>query len=236
MIELNKIYQMDCLEGIERMKEEGLIPDLIISDPPYEFEAMGGGIHQVGKGVVKYQNIIDAGTNHFDFDKFIPKILDLQKDKVNAYFFCNKTLIPKYLNEAIKRDLNFDIMALRKLNPIPAKASSYLPELEYIIFLRSKGVYFDGTMKACYYKKIFDKFIGEENKFHPNEKPIELIRNYIKVSSNKGSLILDCFMGGGTTAVVCKGLKRNFIGFEINPKYIKVSNDRLTQNNLMEFE
>ena len=227
-LKINKIYHMDCLEGIKRMR----IPDLIIADPPYEFEAMSGGIHQVGRGVVKYQNIIDAGTNHFNFEKFIPPILDLQKDRVNAYFFCNKVLVPKYLSEAIKRGLKFDILALRKLNPIPAKASSFLPELEYVIFLRSPGVYFDGTLHAKNYKKIYDKFIGGDENIHPNIKPQGMIRRYIKISSKEGDLVLDPFTGSGTTLIVAKQLNRNFIGFETNPKYVQMIKERLTQQTL----
>jgi DNA modification methylase len=50
---------------------------------------------------------------------------------------------------------------------------------------------------------------------------------YIEISSNEGDLVLDPFMGSGTTAVACKMLKRNFIGFEINPLYCEIANQRL---------
>jgi len=225
---------MDCLIGMQHIPPNSI--DLIITDPPYEFEAMGGGVHRVGKGVVKYQNIIDAKTNHFDFYKFIPFIIDAQMPSINAYFFCNKTLIPDYLNIAKEKKLNFDILALRKLNPIPAKNSSYLPELEYIIFLRSKGVYFNGKLPAKNYTKIYDKYIGKENVYHPNQKPLELIRKFIEISSKPGDLILDPFMGSGTTAVACKQLNRNFIGFEIDKKDYEIAKKRLEQDTLHKWE
>jgi len=68
---------------------------------------------------------------------------------------------------------------------------------------------------------------------HPTIKPLDLIKMIIKVSSNKEDIILDCFMGSGTTAVACKQLGRNFIGFEISKKYCDIANKRLNQGNLL---
>ena len=51
----------------------------------------------------------------------------------------------------------------------------------------------------------------------------------IEFASNKGELVLDPFMGSGTTAIVCKQLKRNFVGFEIKKEYIDISNKRLNE-------
>ncbi len=62
---------------------------------------------------------------------------------------------------------------------------------------------------------------------HATPKPLDLIERIIKASSNPGDLVLDCFVGIGTTAVAAKGLGRNFIGCDINPEYIKIANQRL---------
>ena len=66
-------------------------------------------------------------------------------------------------------------------------------------------------------------------------KPEDLIMFLIKLSSNENDLILDPFMGSGTTAVACKQLNRNFIGFELSQKYCDIANNRLNQNNLKEW-
>ena len=70
---------------------------------------------------------------------------------------------------------------------------------------------------------------GKESLDHPTQKPIKIIKRIIETSSKEGALVLDCFMGSGTTAKACKELGRNFIGFETDIKYIKIINDRLSQ-------
>lgn len=64
---------------------------------------------------------------------------------------------------------------------------------------------------------------------HPTQKPVEVIEKLITDSTQEGDLVLDCFMGSGTTAVASKKLNRNFIGFEIQEKYIAISESRLKQ-------
>lgn len=74
---------------------------------------------------------------------------------------------------------------------------------------------------------------GNEYTGHPTQKPIKLIRYLIKASTNENDLILDCFAGSGTTLVASKQLNRKFIGFEINPSYIKMAKKRLAQGVLI---
>ena len=68
---------------------------------------------------------------------------------------------------------------------------------------------------------------------HPSQKPIQLIKKIVEENSKEGDLILDPFLGSGTTAVACKHLKRNFIGIEISPEYCKIAEQRLRQDLLI---
>ena len=70
---------------------------------------------------------------------------------------------------------------------------------------------------------------------HITPKPVEMIENIIKHSSNENDTVLDCFMGSGTTAVACKNLNRRYIGFEKEEKYIDVINNRLNNQRLQLF-
>lgn len=70
-------------------------------------------------------------------------------------------------------------------------------------------------------------FRTDKKTIHPTQKPVKLIEDIIRYSSNTGDLVLDCFMGSGTTAVAAKKSGRNFIGFEREGKYIAIINSRL---------
>ncbi|MCZ0933494.1 MAG: site-specific DNA-methyltransferase, partial [Oligoflexia bacterium] len=62
---------------------------------------------------------------------------------------------------------------------------------------------------------------------HKTVKPLSLFKYLIKLTTKKGSLVLDPFMGSGTTALACKELERQFIGVEINKQYIETAIKRL---------
>ena len=71
---------------------------------------------------------------------------------------------------------------------------------------------------------------------HPSQKPLNVLRKIITASSKEGDTVLDPFIGSGTTAVACKQLRRNFIGFEISQKYVDIANKRLQQDTLFDYD
>ena len=72
----------------------------------------------------------------------------------------------------------------------------------------------------------------EKNNFHSTVKPVALMEYLINMVTHKQSIVLDPFIGSGTTAVACKQLNRKYIGFELDPEYVNIANKRLEQNNL----
>lgn len=66
-----------------------------------------------------------------------------------------------------------------------------------------------------------------KEKLHPCIKPVELMERIIKVSTVEGNVVLDCFMGSGSTGVACKNLNRNFIGIELDEKYFNIAKERI---------
>lgn len=76
-------------------------------------------------------------------------------------------------------------------------------------------------------------FCRDKEKLHPTQKPIALFEYLIKTYTNKGDIVLDPFIGSGTTAIAAKILNRNYIGIEKNPEYVKIAQDRLRQEVLL---
>ena len=69
----------------------------------------------------------------------------------------------------------------------------------------------------------------KEERFHPTQKPINLLKRIIKASSNENDVVLDCFMGSGSTGIACINTNRNFIGIELDDNYFKIAEDRINK-------
>lgn len=229
--ELNKTYCMDCLKGLKQLPDKSV--DLIVTDPPFNFD-IGGYLRGAGLMTQRHYHkrineSFGASFNPKPFLKLIPRVMK----RFNAFIFCNKSLVKTYLDFAVTQGYNYDILIWHKPRAIPIKNNHHISDLEYCIYIREKKAYFDNNLPLEFYKKVqtFDSPSQFGNKIpeHPTIKPLELIKGYVLLASKKGDIILDCFMGSGTTAAACKQLGRNFIGFEINPKFCKLAEKRVNQ-------
>ena len=142
-----------------------------------------------------------------------------------GYFFCNKTLVDVYIAWAKQNKMQYDILVMAKTNPIPAFNNHHLSDLEYIIMIREKGTYFSKHKNLDDFRKFY--MTNCKKGIHPSEKPIDLIKRFVKVSSKEGDVILDPFLGSGTTALACIECNRRYIGFEISPKYYEIAKERI---------
>ena len=177
-------------------------------------------------------NAIDNRQNTYFISKgFSNEILDelcRVMKKINIYVWCNKNQLRQLFDYFDDLGCNIDLLTWHKTNPIPTCNNTYLSDTEYCVFAREGGVKIYGTVetKKKYYVSscnVSDKELYE----HPTIKPEEIITNLIVNSSKENDVVLDCFMGSGTTAVCAKNTKRNFIGFELNPKYWQIAVDRV---------
>ena len=100
----------------------------------------------------------------------------------------------------------------------------YLSAFENVIFAKHKGAVFNGKCIKPKWVSSVPKNIG-----HPTSKPVEIIKEMASVSSTRGQLILDPFLGSGTTAVAAKQLGRKCIGIELESKYLDIAIERLKQ-------
>lgn len=112
--------------------------------------------------------------------------------------------------------------------PINAKINYLSNCREYFIsFCKGKKTTFNSYYDEAYYE--YPIVGGSERTIHPTQKPLELMKNIIKVNSNENDTILDCFMGSGTTGDAAISLSMNFIGIELNKEYFNIASDRIKQ-------
>lgn len=216
----------DCLEIMKTIPDNSI--DLIVTDPPYLFDSDGGG-GAFGSANQAYHNELSELKNGITNEVLAECVRVLKK--VNIYVFCNKNQLYQYIDYF--KDYNIDLLTWHKTNPIPTCNNKYLSDTEYILFFREKGVKVYGTFqtKRKWYLtplNTADKKVWK----HPTIKPLSIIENLITNSSIGGGIVLDPFMGSGTTGVACQNLGRNFIGIEINEEYYEIAKKRINEQQI----
>lgn len=218
-----KLYQGDCLEVMKNI-ENGSV-DLVVTDPPYEIATTGAGMYkQADKQYVKELNGMKDGFS----EEVLDELCRVMK-KINIYFFCSqKQIIPLLDYFVKKKKCNWNILSWHKTNPIPACGNKYLTDTEFILFFREKGVKVYGSFdtKRTWYATPLNQ--SDKKKYgHPTVKPLSILENLVVNSSQEGEVVLDCFMGSGSTGVACLNTNRNFIGIELDEGYFKIAKERI---------
>ena len=233
----NKIIHGDCLEVMDIMIKEGVKVDAIITDPPYKITPRGNGGNSGGMFQKKeVNNGLVFKTNDLEIDDWLPRLYDLLKDNSHCYIMTNNKNIGDYLYKIKTLFFNNDksqrfyfIKNLIWVKDNKIMGQTYMSQFEYIIFIRKgshKKINNCGDSDVLFYKnkKTKDK---EGKAIHDTEKPIELMEILIKNSSNENDIILDPFMGIGTTAIAAINTNRKFIGIEKDEEYFKIAQERI---------
>lgn len=235
-LETNKIYQLSCLDGLRAMPDACV--DMVFTDPPYyQYRAQNvSGLKNHKDLVTEFE--FDAFRSETDYLDFLEKVLAqcyrVCKDGAAGYVWCGDDFV-SYLNRLVER-VGFQfrkVIHWHKTNPFPAiyTRKMFANSMEMMVHF-SKG-----TPKTWNHKPVNEmhNFIeapicmGKERTIHKTQKPLRVCTPFIEISSNAGDLVLDPFMGSGSTAVAAKRLKRKYIGFEINPDYVAVAEKRLAE-------
>ena len=224
----------DCYDIIPTLKDKSI--DLVITDSPYKLgSCVGGGLYKPIKGNDEANPYKRKETNsvlelkklscaEFEPVPFLDLIAPKMK-KFYGYFFCNKPLLPDYINYAVNHNYLFEIIILYKAAPIPARNNHFLPDTEYCVMIRDTGTYFAKDAKFDDYRKLYT--VSNWKKMHPAEKPVELLERFVRVSCPEGGLILDPFLGSGSTGVAAIRNNRNFCGIEKDDKYFVLASNRI---------
>lgn len=261
MLELNKIYLTDCVEGCKQIDSDTI--DLVVTSPPYDnlrnydsgqglawgentWKNLATELYRVVKpgGVVVWivndatvegcesltsfkqaLHFNSVGFNVFDTMIWIKAAGGAIGSQLGyrqnfEYMFVFSKGRPKSIN-LIKdlRVMNANVRKFRSVGSSNPEKNHKTEEISRVVKLNETAI-----RNNWWY---VPKGASEGSSFHPAVYPPSLARDHIISWSNKGDLVLDPFMGSGTTAIEAVKLGRKFIGFDVSPDYIKGANARL---------
>jgi len=197
------------IEDVEKLMD-GKKADMVFTDPPYNFETQGGGVLKNSR---QMNQVKDNGVDKFDTTKLFPLA------KTHVYFH-NKSLIGGYIELSKLWNMSYDL-AIYKKQGLPNYKGHLMTDVEYIAIIGNldpnKGLPFE------MYSKVFNGKKDNDNELSYS-KPVELCAKFIKLYSN--NLVLDLFLGSGSTIIACEQTNRICYGMEISPAYIDVCRKR----------
>lgn len=124
-----------------------------------------------------------------------------------------------------------DMIRWKKSNPMPRNRDRrYITDFEVAVWLvKPKGKWVFNRLSDTYDRCEYEYPLTPQSEKvgHTTQKPIALMEEILRRHTNENQLILDPFMGSGTTAIACINTNRNYIGFELDEKYHKIANDRI---------
>lgn len=236
-MELNKIYNEDCLEGMKRIPDKSV--DMVLCDLPY------GTTRNKWDSIIpleplweQYERVIkDNGAIVLTAQTPFDKVLGVSNLKHLKYeWIWQKTEATGFLN-AKKMPLknHENILVFYKKQPTynpqftVGKPYSYKKDsISSDNYGDSKGtdlIVNDGSRHPLTIQ-TFKKDKG----LHPTQKPVALFEYLIRTYTNENETILDNCMGSGTTAIACINTNRNFIGFELDETYFNLANERIANH------
>lgn len=219
----------DCLKEMISIPK-GYI-DMVLTDPPYELsKSKGGGM--MGKDGRKFMEQVNNAdmVNGIDTLTFLDTCLSLfeTKQKFCGVFTCSNKQLIEYITWAENNKLQYGVGVWNKTNPAPLCNHKYLGDVEYWVYIKGNkskilGSYASKSM--VYTSKINKKDKDEFN--HPTCKPVDLMEKFLINHTVENSVVLDPFMGSGSTGVACKNLNRRFIGIELDETYFNTAQARI---------
>lgn len=229
--ELITIYNRDAFEIIEEFKKNNIVFDHIITDPPYNI-SQKNNFHTMKSA---NRQGVDFGNwdKNFNLFSWIKPYTDLLSKNGSVIIFCSFRYLSYIVDELEQNNLIVkDVIKWIKSNPMPRNINRrYVQDTEFAIWAvkqNSKWI-FNKPDDVPYLKPQFitSTVLGNERTAHPTQKSLKLMENIIKIHTNENDLIIDPFMGSGTTGVAAQSLNRKFIGVELDKDYFQIAKSRL---------
>ena len=247
MIEINKLYNQDCLIGMRDIDDKSI--DCIICDLPYNKTKSSWDILiPIDKLWIEYKRIIkDNGAICLtSIQPFTSLLISSNLSMFKYEWIWNKKkpsnfLLSKVMPMMITESILIFCAKTPKYNPqmttgkLRDKSANNKEKFKQVGYNGWGNVDFkqETNINDQYYPKNIIEIsnANQRGKLHPTQKPVELMEYLIKTYTNENMLILDNAAGSGTTLLAAKNLKRNYIGFEKDLNYYNVACERIGQVN-----
>ena len=238
------LLQGDCLELMKKIPDNSV--DMVLTDPPYSSGGLFAGDRKKStrskycdtdyNGAARFQSFSGDNMDQRSFTEFMRMVLNKCRQKAKPESVCGVFVDWRNLpaaTDALQAAgwVYRGIVVWDKGNsrPIPNR---FRNDCEYVVWGTNgprKTEYIDGVFigAGCYH--IAGVPTGKKN--HQTEKPVELLENLIAISPT-GGIVLDPFMGSGSTGVACVNTGRDFIGIELDPHYFEIAKQRIENTNV----
>lgn len=249
-MEINKIYNEDCFKTIEKMKENNIFVDLILTSPPYNMTKRKGGYADTGRYDVYEDWKTEKEYLNWTVDLFneLDKVLNKNRSILyNFSYSIENPSLPYKLIVAIEENTDFrlvDTIIWKKKSglPFPANSKRLCRNWEYVFVFTRKDEMdtYENNRKVKsisektgqkYYEAIYN-FVDAKNNdgkcpYNQATYSSELCNKLLDIYCQKDWLVYDPFMGSGTTAVACKLNNIDYIGSEISDNQVEFANERI---------
>jgi len=222
MIDLTKklnLIQGDCLETLKQLPDKSI--DLILTDPPYGINYKSNWREHSRK--IENFNILKNDDSLEWFELFYNESIRVLKE--NSLLYCFGNLFS--LTEIIKKNIiPSTLLIWDKKGKCMGDLNFWKNDYEFIfIFKKGKPKLSFLQRPSCFLQSFQDSSKYQ----HPTQKPVDLLEKIIITSCSENDLILDCFMGSGSTGVASLKNNRRFIGVELDKEYFKIAKERCEQ-------
>ena len=235
-----KLFNGDCLEVMDRLIEQGVKVDAIITDPPYNTTACHWDklipFDKMWERLKKLRNsdtpIVLFGSEPFSSALRMSNIKEYKYDWVWEKEQGSNYATVKYMPFKVTENISVFSNNKSTYNPQMEKGKPYKDNArprnqEHSTKNTIKKEIVNLGTRYPRNKLYFQNDTKKGRSFHPTQKPVALMEYLIKTYTNEGDTVLDFTMGSGTTGVACVNTNRKFIGIELDENYFKIAQDRI---------
>lgn len=222
-----KLLLGDCIDEIKKLEDNSI--DFVLTDPPYNI-SRDNNFNTMGRSSIDFGEWDKDADLLSWIDEIHPK---LKKNSGMVIFNGWQNLGPIATHcEKVGFKIK-DFIRMEKTNPMPRNRDRrYVTDCEYAIWVTKKGSKWVFNRQEDTYdrpKYITPVVGGKEKVNHPTQKPLSVLEEMLIRHTNEGDIVIDPFMGSGSTGVACIRTNRKFIGIEIDETYFELSQRRVTE-------